>query len=707
MPTGANTLLPGPTSFRFDVRGYLDDAPMSGVQVSARAVLIAKQKTHLERVEGDVDNVVEVILGNHICETKSAATGADGSVTLLWDPRSDPAFKAGWDQFRSNDVKPMAYIDAGYTLSASAAPTLFRLRDPIPVGDWQRRQLRLDLAAAIVGHVTDTTARLWFAPAGQVLAAGLGVRCIVSRPGGRRTLPRAHPLTFSGVGPTRTDHPHALLDLRRLTPDTRYEYLLVVDNGSVEWIAARGSFRTTDPTAAQVRLAFASCNEPRTTDDLKGWAAIRGWSPDALILMGDQIYGDPIDGGKPERVWSAQSWPAYYDRLYRNQWRHREIRDVLSGTPTYMMHDDHDIVDDWGTTFTTLDANVQGRVRAAQTAFDIYQHSHNPPLTHRTTTDDTYDYSLRRGPVAIYVLDERTRRGIETTDKVLGAAQWARLRTWAASPEVATADVIVLVSPVPLALCDTKVAEVAIKGLNAAATAVGYAQGGWDPWTDLIYASAEEVLGFSVHAHDHRVETTYHEGRMVEPDMADQWTHPDNIAELGRLVELLFALQNDPARQRAVVVLAGDSHVAATYTLRQFPPKAGNNLIYQIISSPLATPPDSQLAKVLPLLGGFAIAPGYHPATHSAELGDVWAKRNFGSLVVERQPGPSRRYEVRAALHFPNDGTEARLDLQYDLDRPGPPVPLVPRPVPVVTVDRRAVPPSALAGLLPPSAVTP
>ena len=110
----------------------------------------------------------------------------------------------------------------------------------------------------------------------------------------------------------------------------------------------------------------------------------RGWPgsltdewPDALILLGDQLYADELTPDEQRRVNrrrssappAQQAAPpdevvsfAEYERLYRHSWGDPEIRWLMSTVPTAMIFDDHDIRDDWNTSASwRVEVNAESR----------------------------------------------------------------------------------------------------------------------------------------------------------------------------------------------------------------------------------------------------------------------------------------------------------------------------------------------------------
>ena len=122
--------------------------------------------------------------------------------------------------------------------------------------------------------------------------------------------------------------------------------------------------------------------------------AIDEW-PDALILLGDQLYADELPPEERRRLAPARALNrhghrppdevvsfAEYERLYRHSWSDREIRWLMSTVPTAMIFDDHDIRDDWNTS-AAWRAEMKNkpwwrhRMRAGLASYWVYQHLGN------------------------------------------------------------------------------------------------------------------------------------------------------------------------------------------------------------------------------------------------------------------------------------------------------------------------------------------
>ncbi len=156
-----------------------------------------------------------------------------------------------------------------------------------------------------------------------------------------------------------------------------------------------------------LKVVFSSCRYPKTEDPKRQRAlgvdaldryAVRvaglpeqQW-PDALLLLGDQVYADEITP-------ATQAWLAArrdlrqppgvevvdfdeYAHLYEESWTDPDLRWLLSVVPTAMIFDDHDVRDDWNTSLTWRQQMAAqpwwpGRIRAALASYWVYQHLGN------------------------------------------------------------------------------------------------------------------------------------------------------------------------------------------------------------------------------------------------------------------------------------------------------------------------------------------
>ena len=238
------------------------------------------------------------------------------------------------------------------------------------------------------------------------------------RPGGGA--PSSRERTFSVAG-----HHYALVTLRNLEPGTPYAYEVLLD-GRRLWPPEGGRFppsliQTPDPSSQRLRVAFGSCrvsvpHEPPYTlrrGSLKRGGVLRRgfyerdalyalalrmrgqppsrW-PDALLMLGDQIYADEVSPETKSFIRSRRDTTRppgeqvadfeEYTRLYLEAWRDQVIRWLLSTVPSAMIFDDHDVHDDWNTSEAWVRKMRsqpwwEERITGAFMSYWIYQHLGN------------------------------------------------------------------------------------------------------------------------------------------------------------------------------------------------------------------------------------------------------------------------------------------------------------------------------------------
>ena len=255
----------------------------------------------------------------------------------------------------------------------------------------------------LLRHVGTTTASVWVETDARATVEVLGHRA----------------KTFE----VRGQH-YALVAVDDLEPGSCRTYEVHVDGERVWPIEpartppSRIRTRSTTDTAGRMRAVFGSCRYPPTDDpELEaslGIDALDAYAtrlmehvqdlgeqqsaeasaalPDALFLLGDQVYAD-------ETTPRTQRWIAEhrdpeegsgteianyreYAHLYHESWTDRELRWLLSTVPTAMIFDDHDIRDDWNTSQAWRDEMAQTpwwrqRIQAGLASYWVYQHIGN------------------------------------------------------------------------------------------------------------------------------------------------------------------------------------------------------------------------------------------------------------------------------------------------------------------------------------------
>ena len=205
-------------------------------------------------------------------------------------------------------------------------------------------------------------------------------------------------------------HHYALVVVEGLEPGSTTEYEVHLDGERV-WPGPLGTLPPsrirTPGRPGPFRLAFGSCryatpgsvavSDGIPPDALDVYAATvastpeHEW-PDALVLLGDQVYADEIT--PITEAWIAQRRSLdeppgrqaadfeEYTRLYAESWTDPQVRWLLSTVPSSMIFDDHEMVDDWNSS-ETWRAQIQRepwwteRILGGLASYWVYQHLGN------------------------------------------------------------------------------------------------------------------------------------------------------------------------------------------------------------------------------------------------------------------------------------------------------------------------------------------
>lgn len=263
-------------------------------------------------------------------------------------------------------------------------------------------------------------------------------------------------------------HHFAVLHLRELREGTETPYEIQLD-GHTAWPLDpdRPSVIRTPRDDDTVRLAFGSCRrgESQTPRALRtiGADALVALShrmahtphdewPDAMLLLGDQVYADIPSreiserlaerrraGGGPRAVRDSEGAGGdrdasgeicdfeEYSWLYHESWRDPDVRWLLSTVPSCMILDDHDLRDDWNSSYAwrremTAQPWWRDRVIGAFASYFVYQHLGN------LAPDELEDNSVYQALRAADSDAERERILSDfavAADSERGASQWS------------------------------------------------------------------------------------------------------------------------------------------------------------------------------------------------------------------------------------------------------------------------------------------
>lgn len=210
-------------------------------------------------------------------------------------------------------------------------------------------------------------------------------------------------------------HHYAILILEGLEPESQLPYSVTLD-GRLAW-PERGNREGLIRTPARdgrLKMAFGSCrvtlpHEPpytlskdqddrgREVDSLAALSnrledTLEAEWPDALLLLGDQVYADEVSPEVAERIARRRSTDEgpgeeiadfeEYTWLYHENWSDPAIRWLLSCLPSAMIFDDHDVIDAWNVSGAWIRQQREKdwwheRLIGAFMSYWIYQHLGN------------------------------------------------------------------------------------------------------------------------------------------------------------------------------------------------------------------------------------------------------------------------------------------------------------------------------------------
>ncbi|MGY2259002.1 alkaline phosphatase D family protein [Pseudomonas sp. SDO55104_S430] len=294
----------------------------------------------------------------------------------------------------------------------------------------------------IVGHTTSHQTRLFLRGGWQKgTQAFAAVRC---RRAGEEHWNKAifTPLSEANDGA-------AVIDLQGLVADAEYEYqagwfsstlgLETLRELPLQWPEPLYRFRTQSSDVTSPRAYIVgSCRYLQMTAGVP-WAPqlgdrifasintlARNANPpiSALLMTGDQVYIDDLNFIAPDRE--------YEDILakYRTAFSQPHIAALMSGTPTYMILDDHEIEDNWPVNKSRGDEHLYDN---AMRAYELYQASHGPTGVGKSLGQplDRYWYQFSHGDIEWFVTDSRTRRDLASPEpRMLDLEQEQALRDW-------------------------------------------------------------------------------------------------------------------------------------------------------------------------------------------------------------------------------------------------------------------------------------
>jgi PhoD-like phosphatase len=433
-------------------------------------------------------------------------------------------------------------------------------------------------------------------------------------------------------------HHYALVVIENLEPGTVTPYDVRL-GGRIVWPPGDGRPRPVIRTREgerEARLIFGSCRvgAPETPpyslpqgEHAKGLGVDALWAysrqlqrddsrwPDALLLLGDQVYADLVppetaafissrrDVREPpcEEVADFEE----YTHLYRESWSDPDIRWLLSTVPSTMIFDDHDVRDDWNISQSWIEEMRarpwwHRRITGAFMAYWLYQHIGN--LSPPELAEESLLEAMRTDPDG----GPRLHASAERWDRESAAARWAYYRDFGRSR---------------LLVIDSRAARVVVEGRR-----------------DMI--DAEEWEWIAEHAHgsfDHLILATtlpvflppgiHHLEAWNEAVCDGAWGRiAGRLGEwlrravdlehwaayqrsFGHLVELLRSVSRGDRGDApaTITVLSGDVHMTYVASV-DLGDRSARSLVNQVVCSPFRNPLNPHERRVVKTTGSRATA---------------------------------------------------------------------------------------------------
>lgn len=362
------------------------------------------------------------------------------------------------------------------------------------------------------------------------------------------------------------------------------------------------------PKEGDVDFSFGliSCHKPREgklkrIDDMWGFMYEKMAEKDSsfLIQAGDQVYCDSdsysinawqkslalLGDGLDIRAQQHRDMVDFYRQVYFSGWEFSPVQGLMSTFPQFMIWDDHEIEDGWGSKPEHFDDMRQRIFAAAKEAYIEFQHSHNPdPLK-----AGTLYYAFHYGSAAFLVLDLRGERNI-VNKQLLSQEQWIEIENWLRADN---SKILFVVTSVPVVHVSRRL---------------------------LSMASVASALS-----------------KDIKDDVDDQWSAEHNKNERRKLLKLLMGW-SETGKNRPVVILGGDVHVGTEVIMNK---KGSDNRICQVTSSPIT----NNRALVLDFFSA-PFSSRFHFTLDKDSQEQIYAevkrrhrKRNFAILEVKYEAG--------------------------------------------------------------------
>ena len=442
----------------------------------------------------------------------------------------------------------------------------------------------------ILGHTTTSSTQIWISTNSALTTAP--VKCHVATDNAFTQPVVGSPFAFTAL---QDNNQIGIARVTGLNPGLRYFYKISDANQTLG--EAFYPFQTITSTAPdEFSFALVSCHAPfkySGDEQTTMWRRLlqefdnrtANNSPIAFLLsIGDQIYADEKDHFWEQSPWekclaldnadpqTPQTRQNLYRETYQRYWELNPLRQLFARYPQYMIWDDHDITNGWGSDFSHKNPSEQQTFAAAQAVYRQFQHSHNP-----MNPDDpnALYYGFHIGAAAFLVMDLRgERQSWANPPQLFSTAQ----RNWIQQfiSQCQSTKTLFVVTSVPL-----------------------FHLGPLWTWIPVS-------------------------------DVTDQWSDEHNKVERRLILKYLFDwLEASP--ERRVVILGGDVHIGTSSNATC---NTSNRKIYQVTSSPISNQPAGVLDRIVRRVSGQFSIRDADDNTVDVDITHRFTQRNYAIINV-------------------------------------------------------------------------
>jgi hypothetical protein len=497
-------------------------------------------------------------------------------------------------------------------------------------------------------------------------------------------------LLIEGLEPGTVTPYDVRLDGRLVWPpdDGRQRPVIRTREGEREARLVFGSCRVGAPERPPYSLSRAEHEEGLEVDAL--WAYSRRlqqgevpW-PDALLLLGDQVYADVVPPETAAFIRSRRDVREppgkeiadfeEYTRLYRESWSDPDIRWLLSTVPCAMIFDDHDVNDDWNISDSWVEEMRrlpwwEDRITGAFMSYWLYQHIGN--LSPPELAEETLLLDVRGDEDA----GPRLRAQARQWDRESAATRWTYYRDFGRSR---------------LLVIDSRAARVTVEGRRDMVDEeewewiAEHARGHFDhlvlattlpvflpPGIHHLEAWNEAVCDGAWGAFAQRLSERLRRAVDLEHWAAYQ-------RSFGHLTELLQSIGRGDEPPATITILSGDVHTSYVAPV-DLGPDSGASRVHQVVCSPFRNPLSPSERRVVKMTGSRPAALVFSALARAAGVKSTAAKwrvssrrtfeNSIGELTLDRRHAHVTLFRSASG---PEPEHPAGLVRMYEADLAGP-----------------------------------